>query len=65
MTLLSPWAKHIDFDDPLNEYPRMQLQRGSFTSLNGIWEFTITDGSEPRKRFSRVYCTAWVFTLAW
>lgn len=47
MTLLSPWAKHIDFDDPLNEYPRMQLQRGSFTSLNGIWEFMITDGSEP------------------
>ena len=42
MTLLSPWAKHIDFDDPLSEYPRMQLQRGSFTSLNGIWEFKIT-----------------------
>ena len=47
MTLLSPWGKQIDLNDPLNEYPRMQLQRGSFTSLNGIWEFTITDGSEP------------------
>ena len=47
MTLLSPWAKHIDFDDPVNDYPRMQLQRGSFTSLNGIWEFTVTEGKEP------------------
>ena len=47
MTLLSPWGKRVNLKHPLGEYPRMQLQRGSFTSLNGLWEFQITGGEEP------------------
>ena len=47
MVLLSPWGEELDRTDPLHEYPRMQFQRGSFMSLNGIWEFQITDGSLP------------------
>ncbi|MEE3487668.1 MAG: sugar-binding domain-containing protein [Bulleidia sp.] len=47
MTLLSPWGESLNRQMPLPEYPRMQLQRGSFTNLNGIWEYQITDGAEP------------------
>ncbi len=47
MTLLSPWGKHVDLKHPLGEYPRMMLQRGSFTCLNGLWDFQITKGTEP------------------
>lgn len=31
----------------LNAYPRPQLKRDSFYSLNGDWAFAITDGSTP------------------
>lgn len=47
MTLLSPWAKKLNFRHLLGEYPRMQLQRGSFTSLNGAWEFQISRSKQP------------------
>ena len=47
MTLKTPWSNAVDLENPLCEYPRMQMQRGSFTSLNGVWEFQITDGSQP------------------
>ena len=47
MTLFSPWAKSVDLKNPLPEYPRMQLRRGSFHSLNGVWEYQITHGGEP------------------
>jgi len=47
MMLKSPWYDSVNLESPLGEYPRMQLQRGSFTSLNGPWEFQITDGAEP------------------
>ncbi|MBO7703713.1 MAG: hypothetical protein J6S26_04630, partial [Solobacterium sp.] len=47
MTLLSPWGQSVDLKGPLPEYPRMQLQRGSFMSLNGEWDFQITNGDEP------------------
>ena len=47
MTLFSPWAKSIDLENPLPEYPRMQLRRGSFRSLNGTWEYQITYGAQP------------------
>ena len=35
---------------PLNEYPRPQLQRDSYLSLNGYWDYTIKeDGILPEK----------------
>ncbi len=49
MTLLSPWGEKLNRKKPLFEYPRMQLQRGSFTCLNGVWEYQITDGKEPSR----------------
>ena len=31
---------------PLSEYPRPQLQRDSYISLNGVWEYAIRDSDE-------------------
>ena len=32
---------------PWNVYPRPQLVRDSFLCLNGIWDFSVTNGDEP------------------
>ncbi|MBQ9047264.1 MAG: hypothetical protein IJ120_05145 [Solobacterium sp.] len=47
MTLLSPWGEKLNRYHPLQEYPRMQLQRDSYVSLNGHWDFCITNGEVP------------------
>ena len=47
MTLLTPWGEQLDRNAPLQEYPRMQLQRDSYFSLNGIWQYQINQGEEP------------------
>ena len=39
LPLPTPWSADVDPDNPLPEYPRPQLQRGRWKSLNGIWEF--------------------------
>ncbi len=38
---------------PLGEYPRPQMRRESYYSLNGTWEFEITKTPEPPQRFSQ------------
>ncbi len=46
-TLMSPWGENINIKRPLPEYPRMYLQRDSYYSLNGEWEYQIVkDGTE-------------------
>ena len=48
MKLFTDWGKNIDLRAPLQEYPRMQLQRDSYTNLNGVWEYQITErNGEP------------------
>ncbi len=48
MKLFTEWGKNIDLRAPLQEYPRMQLQRDSYTNLNGVWEYQITEqNGEP------------------
>ncbi|MBR4597444.1 MAG: hypothetical protein IKO42_03485, partial [Opitutales bacterium] len=41
--LMTRWASEVDATLPHNEYPRPQLERKSWTNLNGVWEFQITD----------------------
>ena len=41
MDLKSKWGEELDRLHPLPEYPRMLMQRNSFTNLNGIWEYQI------------------------
>lgn len=48
MKLLTPWGEKLNENSPLSEYPRMQLQRDSFFPLNGVWEYLITAGREPK-----------------
>lgn len=43
MAMLSKWGKEVNKNEPWQEYPRMQLQRDSYHSLNGIWEYQITE----------------------
>lgn len=41
--LLTPYGDRLDRDRPLPEYPRPQLARNSFLSLNGCWQYAITN----------------------
>ena len=41
--LLTRWAKDVDPANPLPEYPRPQFQRDTWQSLNGLWDYAITD----------------------
>lgn len=47
--LLSKWGKQLDEKSPLQDYPRMQLQRDSYFNLNGVWEYQITGLKEEPK----------------
>src|SRR6185437_4870127 len=37
--LMTDWAQQVDTNSPLPEYPRPQMVRSNWLSLNGIWQF--------------------------
>jgi beta-galactosidase/beta-glucuronidase len=39
--ITTSWAGKVDPSNPLPEYPRPQLKRKEWTSLNGLWEYSI------------------------
>ena len=39
----SAWSEKVDPSNPLPEYPRPQMERGSWTNLNGLWNYSVTD----------------------
>src|SRR4051794_5788122 len=41
--LVTRWAKDISPDTVLNEYPRPQLVRKEWQSLNGLWRFATSE----------------------
>src|SRR3974390_262677 len=47
--LMSRWASLVDTNNPLPEYPRPQMVRTQWLSLNGIWQFQAgaTNDSAP------------------
>ncbi len=40
--LFTKWGKNLDTANVLPEYPRPQMRRESFISLNGYWDYAIT-----------------------
>ncbi len=40
--IATPWAKDMDSDRVLPEYPRPQLQRREWQNLNGLWRYAIS-----------------------
>ena len=46
MSLTTVWGESLNPEQPLQEYPRMQMRRNSYTNLNGIWEYQITDADD-------------------
>ena len=41
----TPWASEITPDNVHQEYPRPQMVRQTWTNLNGLWNYAITDTS--------------------
>ena len=47
----TPWTESVDYNDPLPEYPRPQLARGSWLNLNGIWDYAISRSTRHPKSY--------------
>lgn len=43
MKITTKWGDKLDKNNPLPEYPRPQFERASFMSLNGVWNYLITN----------------------
>ena len=51
MAMDSKWTDRVDREAPLPEYPRPQLVRGNWMSLNGQWDYAITSSGRRPKEF--------------
>ena len=49
--LKTPEYELLDKECPLKEYPRMQFKRDSYLSLNGNWDYYISDNDDLRLEF--------------
>jgi hypothetical protein len=45
--LVTTWGYDVDPERTLSEYPRPQLVRGEWKSLNGVWQFAEAAADEP------------------
>src|SRR5690242_13924967 len=42
--LKTRWARQVQPDHVLPEYPRPELERARWQNLNGLWDYAVTDG---------------------
>jgi|SRR5271157_1235410 len=54
--LTTPWTADVRAEAPLPEYPRPQMVRARWTSLNGLWDYAILpkDAARPEKFDGRI-----------
>ena len=45
--ITTQWSANVNPLNPLPEYPRPQLVRDNWKSLNGLWDYSITISAEP------------------
>jgi beta-galactosidase/beta-glucuronidase len=45
--ITTQWSANVNPLNPLPEYPRPQLVRDNWKSLNGLWDYSITTSTEP------------------
>ncbi len=41
--LMTRWAKDVSASNPLPDYPRPQMTRPTWQSLNGVWQYALAD----------------------
>lgn len=46
--IMTKWAAKVDPSNPLPEYPRPQMERKNWTSLNGLWSYAIVASNAPQ-----------------
>ena len=46
--MLTRWGRDIVRDAVLDDYPRPQMARASWTNLNGVWQYAITPRNAPQ-----------------
>ena len=46
--MLTRWGRNLDRSAVLNDYPRPQMVRENWTSLNGTWSYAITSRRDPQ-----------------
>ena len=44
--LLTRWARDVDPNNPLPEYPRPQMERDKWKNLNGLWQYALGKNQE-------------------
>ena len=44
--IVTQWAQKVNPSNPLPEYPRPQMVRSEWKSLNGLWDYTIVPASD-------------------
>ncbi|MFA6866476.1 MAG: sugar-binding domain-containing protein, partial [Clostridia bacterium] len=49
--LITRWGKELNQDSPLQEYPRPQMVRESYTNLNGLWDYAILPKSQKLGKY--------------
>jgi hypothetical protein len=53
--IMTQWAGEITPENAWKEYPRPQMVRKEWKNLNGLWDFTISNGidNSPSQRYTR------------
>jgi hypothetical protein len=69
--LMTRWAREVSPERSRPEYPRPQMSRRAWQSLNGLWEFAFDDGNQGRgggwssgKQFPRRILVPFTFEAA-